>query len=98
MFVPVMNLGIKIKNYMGTSLLYYELVGTYLFKLFIIYILIRYFIFDYAYGFFAHGNWDYLGNSFYDTIIGYLPVWLIAIAKSAGFIYSGYLTYLTFKK
>jgi hypothetical protein len=98
MFIPVMKLGIKIKNYMGTQLLYYELIIIYLLKLLFIYILIRFFIFDYAYGFFSHGNWDYLGNSLYDTIIGAFPVWSIAIVKSIGFIFSGYLTYLTFKK
>lgn len=66
-------------------------------KLLLIYLLIRFMIFDYAYGFFAHDDFDYLGNSLYDTIIGLFPVWLIAVVKSVGFIYSAILSYKIFK-
>lgn len=62
MFWPVMNLNYYIRN---------KLRFKTLFMLILIYVLVRFLIFDYAYGFFTHGDWDYLGNSIYDTIIGF---------------------------
>lgn len=88
MFLPVMNLNYYIRN---------KLKYKTLFMLILIYVLVRFLIFDYAYGFFAHGDFDYLGNSIYDTIIGFFPVWLVASIKSIGFIYSVILSYKIFK-